>query len=292
MRLRRVLNNNNVIEYTKVSVQRQRLFTEDFNIRMVFNERQDLLFGKRRVSIFPDCVAIIPPGSSFECIIDTEVPVQALSIVLDAGFIGSFLRAKYPSITGAMPKTPPSDFLQTSLVPMSSDMRRNFQHLLNKIVHCRAEDALINEYICRFLVDYINVERGLSKSRRQRLSFAKAATQDDISRRLVMAKEFISNNYNCKFHLSDLAAASLLSENHLLRTFKEMYGRTPYQYLGLIRLSRAKTYLEQDQYPVNEIVMLVGLESVSSFIKLFKATFGITPLQYRKRYKAPSGLTG
>ncbi|MNI97325.1 Bacterial regulatory helix-turn-helix protein, AraC family [compost metagenome] len=50
--------------------------------------------------------------------------------------------------------------------------------------------------------------------------------------------------------------------------------------------------MEQDQYPVNEIVMLVGLESVSSFIKLFKATFGITPLQYRKRYKAPSGLTG
>jgi AraC family transcriptional regulator len=284
MRLRRVLNNNNVIEYTKVSVQRQRLSAEDFNIRMVFNERQDLLFGKRRVSIFPDCLAIIPPGSSFECIIDAEFPVQALSIVLDAGFIGSFLRARYPSITGAMPKTPPSDFLQTSLVPMSSDMRRNFQHLLNKIVHCRAEDALINEYICRFLVDYINVERGLSKSRRQRLSFAKAATQDDISRRLVMAKEFISNNYNCKFHLSDLAAASLLSENHLLRT--------PYQYLGLIRLSRAKTYLEQNQYPVNEIVMLVGLESVSSFIKLFKATFGITPLQYRKRYKAPSGLTG
>lgn len=285
MKIRRVLANSNVVEYEKVTEQRLHFFANNYHIRLVFNEKQDLLIGTKKFSIFPDCLAIIPPGSAYECLIEADVPVQTLSIILDANYIDEFLRQHYFFRGRPQYGELVVDLPSASIIPMNSDMRQNFRHLLNRILEVKVQEALLSEYISQFLLDYIKGYRKRFRFERKRLSFVRATTKTDISKRLLLAKEYISNNYNQKFHLDDLANSSHLSENHLLRTFKEMFGITPYQYLALIRLSRAKNYLEQSNYTINEIVILVGFESVSTFIKLFKFTFTLTPLQYRKHFQ-------
>ncbi|MNY61257.1 HTH-type transcriptional activator RhaS [compost metagenome] len=89
------------------------------------------------------------------------------------------------------------------------------------------------------------------------------------------------SNYNKNIRLDDIAQMACLSVNHLLRTFKQAYQQSPHQFLTKIRLQQAKHLLKNTDYPVNEIVDIVGFECPSSFIRLFRNSFNITPGQYR-----------
>lgn len=281
MKVRRVLANGNVVEYEKMGAQHLHLSTEAFHIRIVFNERQDILIGTRKFSIFPDCLAIIPPTYNGQCIIEADAPVHSLAITLAPNFMATFLKKQY-LLQKQWHEETIFDFSEAIIIPMSTDMKQNFRHLWEKTIALNTQEALLNEYISRFLLDYINGHCKRFSAEQKRLPFTRLSTKTDIAKRLLLAKEYISNNYNQKFHICDVANYCCLSENHLLRTFKEMFGITPYQYLALIRLSRAKSYLEKGTCTINEIVIMIGFESVSTFIKLFKATFKLTPLQYRK----------
>jgi AraC family transcriptional regulator len=103
----------------------------------------------------------------------------------------------------------------------------------------------------------------------------------EILRRLSLAENYIMSNYDRNIKLDDIAWAACLSVNHLLRTFKQTYQQSPHQYLTKFRLQQARHYLKNTDYPVNEIVSMVGFECPSSFIRLFKSSFNVTPGQYR-----------
>ncbi|WP_256004686.1 MULTISPECIES: helix-turn-helix transcriptional regulator [Pedobacter] len=103
----------------------------------------------------------------------------------------------------------------------------------------------------------------------------------EIQRRLDLARDFMARNYHRNIGLKDIAIASCLSVNHLLRNFKRAYHTSPYQYLRSLRLQHAKYYLKHSDYTVGQIVDVVGFECPSSFIRLFRSSFNITPGQYR-----------
>lgn len=103
----------------------------------------------------------------------------------------------------------------------------------------------------------------------------------EILRRLSLAEDYIMSNYDRNIRLGDIAQAACMSVNHFLRTFKQAYQQSPHQFLTKFRLQQAKYYLRNTDYPINEIVDMVGFECPSSFIRLFKNSFEITPGQYR-----------
>jgi len=43
--------------------------------------------------------------------------------------------------------------------------------------------------------------------------------------------------------------------------------------------------LQETNVPVNDIVIQVGLYSASSFIRMFKEAYHVTPLQYRMNHQ-------
>jgi transcriptional regulator GlxA family with amidase domain len=63
----------------------------------------------------------------------------------------------------------------------------------------------------------------------------------------------------------------MLSRNHLLRHFRQLFGHSPHQYLTAVRLEKAKTLLMQSALPVREVGGATGFESPSSFGRLFKS---------------------
>ncbi len=48
-----------------------------------------------------------------------------------------------------------------------------------------------------------------------------------------------------------------------------------------VRLQRARQLFKTTNYAVNEVVSLVGFECASSFIRLFKNRYQVTPLKYK-----------
>jgi len=108
------------------------------------------------------------------------------------------------------------------------------------------------------------------------------ATRSDILRRLAIARGYIISNYNKSIRLEDIAGAACLSVNHFLRMFKLAYQRSPHQFLTMFRLQQARYYLKNTAHTVHEIADMVGFECPSSFIRLFRNSFKMTPGQYRR----------
>ncbi|HKG07201.1 MAG TPA: AraC family transcriptional regulator [Pedobacter sp.] len=130
---------------------------------------------------------------------------------------------------------------------------------------------------------YETTEYGTTYNASQ-LNVQKESTRVELLKRTAIARDYIIQNYNQKFSLKDVAQASCLSVNHLLRTFKAVYGVSPYQFLSIVKLEKAKFFLEESNYQIAYISFLIGFDSISSFIRLFKSVFNITPLKYKRLY--------
>lgn len=116
-----------------------------------------------------------------------------------------------------------------------------------------------------------------------RLPASRASTREELYKRIYRARDFIASAYDQAITLEEIAKVACLSPNHLLRTFRSVFGRTPHQYLTDLRLKEAKKLLEKEDLKVIEICHSVGFESHSSFSLLFRRRFGTSPEEYRRR---------
>jgi AraC-like DNA-binding protein len=101
-----------------------------------------------------------------------------------------------------------------------------------------------------------------------------------LYRQIVRAKLFIDENFAAAIDLDAVAGEACFSKFHFARLFKEIYGRTPHQYLTQVRVQRAKELLAQGE-PVAKACFSVGFDSVSSFAGLFKRRVGSTPAAFQ-----------
>ena len=100
-----------------------------------------------------------------------------------------------------------------------------------------------------------------------------------LYRRIVQAKIFIDNNYADDINLDNISDEAYFSKFYFIRLFKQIYGKTPHQYLTSVRLDNAKIFLTNG-LSISEVCISVGFESLSSFSGLFKNTFGETPTAF------------
>ncbi len=100
-----------------------------------------------------------------------------------------------------------------------------------------------------------------------------------LYRRIVQAKLFIDSNYADKIDLKNISDEAYFSKFHFIRLFKNIYGKTPYQYLTNVRIEKA-IQLFRSGISVSEVCFSVGFDSLTSFSGLFKRIIGISPSIY------------
>lgn len=93
---------------------------------------------------------------------------------------------------------------------------------------------------------------------------------------------FIQEHYTEKLSLSMIAQQFHLSEKYLSRYFKEHFYLPFSNYVIHLRLTAARQLLETTELSVTEIALHTGFSNISYFIRSFKATYGMSPLRYRK----------
>ena len=113
----------------------------------------------------------------------------------------------------------------------------------------------------------------------------KVATEQHVNRgreeRLVEILTFIQRNYK-SVTLDDLADQFHLSRPYISKYIKEKSGETFQDVLRIERLKRAKTLLKDTGKSIEKIAEEIGYDNVEHFNRLFKKTYGMTPVQYRK----------
>ena len=103
--------------------------------------------------------------------------------------------------------------------------------------------------------------------------------------RIQKVLSYIRKNIYKTIDIDSLAAISCLSKDHFIRLFKKEINNTPLQYINQKKIEKAQLILITDSMPVKNISYLLAYEDHSYFNRLFKKLTGVTPQQYRDRYK-------
>ena len=99
--------------------------------------------------------------------------------------------------------------------------------------------------------------------------------------RIVEIISFIQKNYE-SVTLDILSEEFHLSKPYLSKYIKEKAGMTFQDAVKEERMKKARTLLKETAQSVELVAANVGYENVEHFNRLFKKSYGITPIQYRK----------
>ncbi|MBR6380855.1 MAG: 2-isopropylmalate synthase [Lachnospiraceae bacterium] len=99
--------------------------------------------------------------------------------------------------------------------------------------------------------------------------------------RLVEILCYIQRNYQT-VTLDGLAEAFHLSKPYLSKYIKEKAGETFQDVVRLERMKRARALLKESGRSVESVAAEVGYENVEHFNRLFRKTYDMTPVQYRR----------
>lgn len=97
--------------------------------------------------------------------------------------------------------------------------------------------------------------------------------------------QYILDNIDSSICLNSVAEAFYISPSHLSKIFKKSTGINFSDFIIGKKFERAaQLLLDEKNMEINELAEKVGYQNISYFTKLFKERYGVTPLQYRKKY--------
>ena len=116
----------------------------------------------------------------------------------------------------------------------------------------------------------------------QRMSTAAFATDDQ---QILKAILFIHKNALKKISVSDVMAEAALSRRLLERRFKEVTGKTLYEYITDQKLKYFAEQLAETDEQVINIALSMGEIDTKSISRRFKQLYGCTPVEWRAKQR-------
>jgi AraC-like DNA-binding protein len=101
------------------------------------------------------------------------------------------------------------------------------------------------------------------------------------------ARDYIDAQRDGQVSLADLEAATGHGRWQLSRDFRALFGTSPYRYLLMRRLDRARSMLVAG-HGIAESALAGGFADQSHFSRMFKRAFGLTPDAWRRSLLGPA----
>lgn len=94
---------------------------------------------------------------------------------------------------------------------------------------------------------------------------------------------YIYTHIDTNIDIEELSYDLKVSKFHMHRIFKEIFGKNIYESIKSIRLQKASNLLLTNKYStISDIAKLCGYSSQTSFLKVFKDRFSMTPKQWKQ----------
>lgn len=101
---------------------------------------------------------------------------------------------------------------------------------------------------------------------------------------LQKAIQYVEDHINrSELSVEELSRELGMSRVHLYKKLLVITGKTPIEFIRVIRLKRAAQLLRQSQQNISEIAYQVGFNSPKYFSKYFKEEFGVLPSVYQEK---------
>lgn len=116
-----------------------------------------------------------------------------------------------------------------------------------------------------------------------RLPAVRWATKVELYQGLVRGRTFLTEHFANGASLKAASEAACMSPYHFNRLFRCLFRETPHEHLTGVRLYEAKRLLRASDIPLGDVAFAVGLQQASSFSRLFRQRYGMSPTEYRAR---------
>ena len=185
-------------------------------------------------------------------------------------------------------------FLQTGQVALKKPSKAGFERIVSKIVDWglkidlhRLEETYFNtkvltqrQYMAAIrLLEIFAQHLSLAANR---MAVQDAEAEPPMIRR---AKAHIAGHYGDPIGLNEIARAMHVSTFYFCKMFKKATGLTFTDYLGRVRVEKAKCLLLNPHLRVSEIAYTVGFQSLTHFNRIFRRVTGEAPTAFREKLK-------
>ena len=111
----------------------------------------------------------------------------------------------------------------------------------------------------------------------------------DVIAAVQRMQDYMEGHLSVPVTMKELARAAGYSPWYAARIFKEELGRTPFEYLRALRLTRAALKLRDEPVRVLDVALEFVFDSHEGFTRAFSRSFGVTPKHYQT-HPSPIGL--
>jgi AraC family transcriptional regulator len=253
-------------------------FTGPLSIKSVICGSATWETAQGRFEVVPGCALLVNDGEEYSIAVDGLQPVETFCLFFERGFVEDAWRATTMSSTALLES--PSESVRIAFserlqfdAPLVGAMRAAHARMQRgePLAESFAEAAL---EVVRTRIDV--------EARVARLPALRAATREELARRVEIATSFLHANLDRRVSIAEAAREACLSPFHFHRLFTAFHGTTPHRYLTRLRLDLAHTLLRASDRPVAEVAQACGFESVGTFTTLFTKAFGAPPARYRR----------
>ena len=99
---------------------------------------------------------------------------------------------------------------------------------------------------------------------------------------------YLSQHFRDNISIEVLAKQFFVSKQTMTRFFKSAFGKSLSKYLQEVRFKQLEKELSETDRAINTLVFELGFKNLNSFNRLFKNTYGMSPLAWRKSHRSDS----
>ena len=152
-----------------------------------------------------------------------------------------------------------------------------YNHILSHISNYTKKNIIIDDCSSEKLLNTV-----ISEINNIKYDSLSNNSRDDI---IENACRFINNNFANDITLNDVAKHVFLNPIYFSSYFKKQTGEKYSDYLANVKLQKARQLLKDTNVKIPDVAEMSGFRDTNYFYKIFKNATGLTPLEYRKKYR-------
>jgi len=254
------------------------------SVKSFYGSGAHYLINQRQYWVDDKNYLILNDTTKYQITIDSPESTESFCVFFSPAYVIQFLSEREASVEKLL------DFNLAQKEGLKL-FERNFAHrgLISNYLHFGRKIQIANQEKIRqeeFYLHLLNAvfdENQIIKNEVQLLQAKRKSTREEIYRRIYYAKDYIDAFYDKGLTLKEIARIALLSENHLLRCFKEIFQISPFQYITRLKIKQAQKQLRETNKSISSISCDLGYTSLSNFSDYFKKLVGLSPSAYRKK---------
>ncbi|MBR5527661.1 MAG: helix-turn-helix domain-containing protein [Clostridia bacterium] len=154
---------------------------------------------------------------------------------------------------------------------LDGEQFKNFRQICDILYYESTNPQKHGEKSCKLLLELIMIHL-------LRIFDVKQPSKNDSKKALIgSAVSYVNIHFRENPTLSDTAAYLGITPNYLSEEFHAATGKKYKEYLNEVRLMYAKRLLSSSSLSITEICFASGFSSLSNFLRVFKAHFGVSP---------------